>query len=238
MLLIFGFGLYLNKAYAHIYSFMGAKNLKNPTTREIITLSSSSTYKLTYIALGDSLTAGVGATTQEKTYPYLLAKIIAEEKNAQVTLVNLAQPGATSLDILNQQILLVEKYHPDFITLGIGINDMHNKVTSNLFQQTIGSIVDSLSSTTKHINIITIPYLGSSSTFLPPYQYYFEYQTKQYNTLLRDAMIGKNVNIIDIYELTRYQALNNANYYSADGFHPSDSGFKLWSEILYDHLDY
>lgn len=237
-----GFGLYLNQAYARIYSLIGTNNLANPTIHQTLILPppspTSSTKKITYVALGDSLTAGVGATAEDKTYPYRLAKLLADQQNAEVTVVNLGQPGATAADVLETQLPLVAAFHPDFVTIAVGVNDMHNRVSTGLFQQTIAAIVDNLASSTKHINIITIPYLGSESAFLPPYRSYFDWQTKRYNTLLHSALAGRQVTIIDLYSLTHKKALTDPRYFSPDGFHPSDDGFYFWSTLIYDHLDH
>lgn len=223
-----GLGLYLNRAYSHISTSIGEKNLNNPTINQTIIippLTTTSTAKIVYVALGDSLTAGVGATSEQKTYPYLVAKLLAQKKNAQVTVVNLGVPGATSADVLNQQVPQAIKLHPDVITLAIGINDMLNRVPVGVFQKNLISIVDSLTGTTKSLNIINIPYLGNSQAYWPPYRCYFDWQTKHYNSFLNAT--------IDLYALTRDQAFTNPNYYSIDGFHPSDEGYKFWSNIIY-----
>ena len=81
--------LYLFLAYTHIFAFIGAKSLVNPTAHTSITLSppsSTSTTQITFVALGDSLTAGVGTTAEEETYPYLLAKFLVQKKNVKITL--------------------------------------------------------------------------------------------------------------------------------------------------------
>ncbi len=238
---VLGLGIYLNRAYANIYSSVRTKNLTNPTTHQIITLPFSATAfskKITYVSLGDSLTAGVGATAEDKTYPYLLAKLLTDKQNAQVTVVNLASPGATAEDVLKFQVPLVAELHPDIVTVAVGINDMRNQVPAEMFRQTMSAIADKLASTTKHLNIINIPYLGSSSVFILPYRYYFNWQTKRYNSLLKNTLTGRQFNLIDAFSLTHKKAFTDPEYYSTDGFHPSDSGFDFWSKVLYERLDY
>lgn len=238
---ILGLGLYFNRAYSHIYSAIRAKNLANPTAHQVIVPPFSSnafTKKIVYVALGDSLTAGVGATAENKTYPYLLAKLLTDKQNTQVTVINLGSPGATAEDVLKTQVPLVAELHPDIVTVAVGVNDMHSQVSAKLFRQTMSAITDKLASTTKHLNFINIPYIGSKSVFLPPYRAYFDWQTKRYNSLLSASLAGRQVSIIDLYSLTREKAFSDSLYYSTDGFHPSDSGFDFWSKVLYEHLGY
>lgn len=239
--IILVFGLYLNRAYAYVYKMLVVNNLINPTTHQIITVPFSAnafTKKIVYVALGDSLTAGIGATAEDKTYPYLLAKLLTVKHNAQVTVINLGLPGATAEDVLKIQVPQVAQFHPDIVTIAVGVNDIHNQVSIGLFQKTMSAIVDKLASTTKHLNVINIPYLGSGSVFLPPYRLYFDWQTKRYNSALNNALAEQPIKIIDIYSLTREKAMAGLQYYSLDNFHPSDDGYSFWSQILYDNLDY
>jgi len=233
--------LYLNRAYARIFSTIGARDLINPTIQQTVSIPSpitTSTAQITYVALGDSLTAGVGATYQEDSYPYRVAKLLVQENSALVTIVNLGKPGAVSADVLNQQLPQALSLHPDVVTLAIGINDMLNRVPASVFGKNISTIADDLAGAVKHVNIINIPYLGGGKTFWPPYRYYFDRQTRKYNGYLVEALAGKNVFIIDLYTQTHERALNDSSYYSADGFHPSEKGYEFWSNIIYGNLNY
>jgi acyl-CoA thioesterase-1 len=240
LLIVLGAGLYLNRAYSRIYATIGEKNLPSPAMQQSIISPSSKKFfkKIVYVALGDSLTAGVGASGEDKTYPYLLAKMLAEKQNAQVTLINLGVPGAVASDVLKNQVPHVAQFHPDIISVAVGVNDMHNQVSGKLFAQTMSSIVDQLNSTTKHLNIINIPFIGGKSVFLPPYRLYFDLQTKWYNSLLNKALARRQGNIIDLYSLAREKDFYNQLYYSTDGFHPGDAGYDFWSKALYDYFDY
>ncbi len=232
--------LYLNRAYAHIFYFLNENNPGNPTTHMsfIIPPPTPSSAKITYVALGDSLTAGVGAPEETQPYPYQLTKLLTKKYNAEVTLINLGQPGATSADVLRQQVPQVAGFHPDVVTLLIGVNDLHYQMQDKVFKKSFAGIVDGLVSTTKKLNVFTIPYIGNGAAFWPPYQTYFDQQTKRYNDIIREVISGRKVTLIDLYTLTHEQAFNDASYYSPDGFHPSATAYDLWSKIIYDHLDY
>ena len=234
------FAIYLNRAYAHMYSTIGSSSLVRPIMQNPVTLfpDTSSTNHMTYVALGDSLTAGVGASREEHTFAYLLAARLANKKNATVTLVNLGEPGATTADVLNRQVPRAVELHPDVLTLVIGVNDIHNRVPIVEFQNSIRAIVDSLVPVATRIYVTTIPYIGSKQTFLPPYREYIDWQTRRYTTALRVALQNRPVTLIDLYTETHERAWHDASYYALDGFHPSDIGYNFWSTILYDRLDY
>ncbi len=231
----------MNRSYAHIYGVIGEKHLPGYSVRQRIILPTALTNpskKIVYVVLGDSLTAGVGASAEDKTYPYQLAALLAEEQKAQVTLVNLAVPGAAAGDVLRDQVPQVAQFHPDVVLVAVGINDMHNRVSSEIFSHTMSEIVDRLTRTTQHLNVINIPFIGSREIFLPPYRFYFNLQTKQYNSLLDEVLVNRQANVIDLYGLTRGDAMLGQEYYAADGFHPSDYGYAVWADSLYDYLDY
>src|SRR5690349_5753730 len=93
MLLAAGLVIYLILSYSYFYSFIKIKSLPNPNQGSY-TFSSGAKKTITLVTLGDSLTAGVGASEFSKTYPYLLAEDLAS-KGSQVKLINLGVPGAT-----------------------------------------------------------------------------------------------------------------------------------------------
>ena len=93
-------GVYLNRSYAHIYDKITIMGLPASNSKQIYTIgdTKSSNKNLVYVALGDSLTAGVGVDSYEQSYPYLFAEKIAQ-KNIQVTIYPYAIPGAKTKDV-------------------------------------------------------------------------------------------------------------------------------------------
>jgi len=64
LLLIIILGIYLNRSYARIYSLF--EKTTNPNTSLDYTIGpKNTTHTVRYAALGDSLTAGVGAEKEE-----------------------------------------------------------------------------------------------------------------------------------------------------------------------------
>ncbi len=129
--------LYLNRAYAHIYDTIGGAYLRPPLATDTNQQSATSTKQLTYVALGDSLTAGTGVTQQEETYPYIIGKILSDH-GADVIVKNFSVPGART-HYLNE--ILLEPaigQNPDIVTILIGINDMHGNVAIDQFTKEYG----------------------------------------------------------------------------------------------------
>ncbi|PIZ94421.1 MAG: hypothetical protein COX81_03600 [Candidatus Magasanikbacteria bacterium CG_4_10_14_0_2_um_filter_37_12] len=186
---------------------------------------------LRYTALGDSLTAGVGTTKMEDTYPYILAtKISAEHKS--VVLNNFGIPGAKVKDVLDTQIDQALKTNPNLITLLIGTNDMHNRTSQIDFTSDVEKIITKLQDGTKaKIVVINIPYLEQSKLFISLYKYYFAKRAKEYNKKIQQIAQKYNLVYVDLYTHT----VQTKQIYSPDLFHPSKESYLDWSNFIYEH---
>ncbi len=171
--LIVGVLIYLNLSYAHVYSLFDKTSNPNMALKYTIG-DTHATQVINYAALGDSLTAGVGATDAKHTMPYLLSEKILP-KNTKINLFNLGQPGATSADVLKQQIIPLTAFHPELITLFIGTNDMHGRVSMEDFGKNYNQILDELAKFRQaKIILINLPYLGTNSLVQPPWPKYYD----------------------------------------------------------------
>lgn len=230
IILILG-GVYLNRSYAAFYASIHDHALINP---KVITqtLNGNSRQKLVYVALGDSLTAGVGTNNSLESYPYYIAeKLQIEGQTVQIK--NYASPGAESEDLLREQIPLTILDSPNFVTILVGINDIHNLVSLEQFQTNMEEIIFQLKKETKaQIMLITIPYLGSSKILYPPYNLLLDLRTSQFNQVIKDLSKKYQVGFMDLYSLTKPYFIKSSDFYSGDQFHPSTDGYKLWGQLL------
>jgi len=230
-------GVYLNRAYAFIYSKFLL--IQPPAVRDYITEKTltEKSQLITYVAIGDSLTSGVGASSVSSTLPALLAEKIAATRGMEVNVKNLGVPGATSFEILTGSVIDAGQYNPDIITLFIGTNDMHNFVPLEKFKSNLTAAVKALQYSTKaKIYLINLPYLGASDLVLSPYDLYFDYELGQFNAIISQVAEDTSVQLIDLYDASKKAFKDDKNVYSLDRFHPSDKGYELWSEIIYDQL--
>jgi len=222
---------YLFFSYNRFYNFIGEKNLKIPNTQRAYTVGQSG-QSLKYISLGDSLTAGVGNTDLNNTYVYQFAQKLSQQGN-QIDVENLAQPNATTIDLIKNQLPYTIDKKPDFITILIGINDLHGKSTTTDFYKNYDNIMQNLQSkTSAKIILLNLPYLGSSGLVYPPYNYLLDFRTKQFNGIISSIASKYNAKLIYLYENTYEKFQNDQDLYSQDLFHPSDKGYLLWSQII------
>lgn len=232
-ILVVGIALlvYLNYSYGVIYKKIDDVGLQIPSDFEDFSQSIPSS-SLKYVAIGDSLTAGVGVDSYLKSYPYLLSQKIAQ-KNISWNLVPFAVPGARSSYILSDIIGSVIKEGPNITTLFIGINDVHGNVSLKKFRNNYESILKKLTEeTNSKIYVINLPYIGTQDLIGFPYEHYFNSRTKKYNLIIKDLAQKYDVEHIDLYE-GNIKYVQDKEYYSLDLFHPNEKGYALWADIMY-----
>lgn len=227
LVIYFIIGIYLNRSYAYFYNFLAQKNLTPPPheTQTIIGNNLNNPTIIKYVALGDSLTAGVGASDYKNSYPYLLAQKLSLKKN--VELVNLSHAGDTSLDLLIRQLPQALSAKPDLITLLIGVNDIHNLKSLKEFESNYIKIATVFKKTNAKIYLLAIPYLGSDKIVYPPYNLVLDLRTKQFNNVIKKISTDLGVGYIDLYSLSK-----PVNFYSPDQFHPGDQGYSEWIKAI------
>ncbi|MFA6427648.1 MAG: SGNH/GDSL hydrolase family protein [Candidatus Magasanikbacteria bacterium] len=237
--LILLIGLYLNRSYARMYSTMSAKHLLPPSEQTHFTLGNEqAAITVTYIALGDSLTAGTGVDRAEDMYAYRIAERIAKKQTAKVEFVNLGVPGAVVKDLLDVQLTRAIEQKPTYITLLIGVNDVHARTPLLDFENQYEQIVKRLNQETNaKIAVISIPYVGAPSLFLPPYQYYFDNKTREYNRVIKNIANTYSLQYIDLYSAMEGSFKKDEGLYSEDLFHPGATGYYLWAEYIYANLN-
>jgi lysophospholipase L1-like esterase len=225
---------YLYFAYTGFYNFIGKKALKSPYTTPFVSLVKDHGRNITYVALGDSLTAGVGSNTTIATYVYQYAQHLMDKGNS-VSLINLGRPGARTTDLINNQLAYTVSVNPDVITILIGINDIHDKQSLETFKKNYSYILTTLlEKTTAHIMVMNLPYLGSDSIIFPPYNLLLNVRTRQFNDIIVSLVPQNNprVSFVNLYDGLYKISQHYPGYYSEDLYHPSDKGYLLWKPLV------
>ena len=231
--------VYLNRAYSHIYDIIGEAALPpvEQTGSYPITNDMSASDEITYVALGDSLTAGVGTDQPEEALSYLLAKKMAGG-DKRVNLKNYAVPGFKSADLIASLLPEAIKAEPSIITLLIGANDVHNQVSEKDFRKNYQYILNRLTKETRaKIYVINIPFIGADTMMFPPYDTYFRRRTEEFNQIIKELADERSLSYIDLYSPSVALFRKSGDHYSTDLFHPSAYGYKIWADIIYDHIN-
>jgi len=228
---------YLYEVYIGFYNRIGTMNLQSTYSEKSLILDNPAfNGSVKYTALGDSLSAGVGSRDINESFVYNYALKLSG-KYGKVNLINLADPGDTTEEVINNQVPRAIAENPDYVTLLIGVNDIHNKKNIEDFRENYRYILNELlTKTSAHITVINIPYLGSDRIIIFPYNILLNSRTNQFNEIISDVVARANsekrIRFVDLYKDTYMISKTDPKYYSPDLFHPSGEGYLLWSQII------
>jgi acyl-CoA thioesterase-1 len=187
---------------------------------------------IVYVALGDSTGSGVGA--REGGYVARLFKRIVERRPSS-KLTNLCVSGSTTEDVVRGQLERGVATDPDLVTVGIGINDIGHGLTLDQFSKNYERILNTLKEKTRAQIVVTnIPDISSAPRIPGPMRREYQQQIVQFSRRLEEiaARYG-GVTVFDIYTITTTELAAHPEYFSADGFHPSDAGYEMWAQQMW-----
>lgn len=219
--------LYLQQSYTYFYDYFNGHFLTAPAAAP----DEGKPEIPKFVTLGDSLLDGVGASSEEASFGYLLHKSL--DTKGEMSLRNLAVSGATVNDVLVSQIPDAIKSNPKEVVILIGINDVHDLTRIQEFEKDYREILSNLTSeTSAKITLINIPFLGSDLILRPPWDLYMDLKTRQFNNVISKVASDYNLKLIDLYGLTKNKFKKSSTLYSSDQFHPSDEGYALWVKLI------
>lgn len=186
---------------------------------------------INYIALGDSTGSGVGA--REGGYVARLFERIAKHRPGS-KLINLCVSGATTSEVLHDQLDSGVSANPQLVTLGIGINDIGHGLSLEQFSKYYEEILARLKDKTSATIVVTnIPDISSAPRIPGGMRGEYHRHIVEFNQKLEEMAAAHDVIVFDIYTVTHEQLPSHPEYFSADGFHPSDQGYELWAERMW-----
>ena len=207
-----------------------AETLIHPTIGKPMTNS-----PIVYVALGDSTGAGVGA--REGGYVARLFNRVLERRPGS-KLSNLCVSGATTEDLLRGQLDRGVALNPDLVTVGIGINDIGHGFTLEQFAKNYEAIISTLKQKTHAQIVVTnIPDISSAPRIPGALRSEYQRQIEQFSERLGEIANRYGVTVFDINTITKAELPSHPEYFSADGFHPSDKGYELWASTMWPTVD-
>jgi acyl-CoA thioesterase-1 len=189
---------------------------------------------LSYIALGDSSGVGVGA--REGGYvAHLYNELSALRPGSR--LLNLCGSGATTARVLAQQVPRLPREGSSVVTLGVGVNDLHRRVSAELFAERLEAIVLAVRERTAAPLVVTnLPDI-SQAPIVPGYlRPLVAYQVRAYNEVIARIAARHRLTLVDAYTPSRRELPVHPEFFSDDGFHPSDAGYRFWAAVIWPEL--
>lgn len=151
-----GLVFFLTSLLVFVYLFHALLPTASPRMTKPKTAANEITYR--YVALGDSLTKGVGDSTNQGGFVPLLAQSLSNENEAQYQAVNYGVAGNTSAQILDrlkkQADLQKDLKKARVMTLTVGGNDLRKVVVDHLSDFSLSDIQKPLENYTANLKEI------------------------------------------------------------------------------------
>jgi len=190
-----------------------------------------------YVALGDSSGVGVGAGNDGGYPERLYRKLKAHGVPAGI--LNLAQSGAQSGDVLRTQAARAASKQPHLVTLGIGGNDLWRLVPEETFKANLEAIADLLAPSGARVVVCNLVDLGhapvakTARAWLGITEREISDRVRAFNVHLDALSRRPRFEVVDLFSASHHELLAPNQYFCADGFHPSATGYDRWAELCW-----
>jgi acyl-CoA thioesterase-1 len=181
-----------------------------------------------YVALGDSTGVGVGARKGGGYVARLFERVGRARPGS--TLVNLCVSGATTNDVLRGQVGRVGAARPSLVTVGVGINDLTRQATPEQFAHNFEEIITRLrAQTDAPVVVSNLPDISHAPRVPDFLRDMARAGLVLYNERIAAAAARHGLRLADIFEKSAEVMPTHPEFFSPDGFHPSDEGYEFWA---------
>jgi lysophospholipase L1-like esterase len=118
--------------------------------------------------------------------------------------------------------------------MGIGINDIGHGLSLDQFSRNYEEILGRLRSDTKAAIVVTnIPDISSAPRIPQAMRTEYHQQIVKFNRKIEEIAARHEVTVFDVYTITHEHLPSHPEFFSNDGFHPSDEGYEFWTEQMW-----
>lgn len=183
-----------------------------------------------YVALGDSTAVGVGAA-RGGGYPERLASRLRRE-GLSLGLTNLGISGARIRDVVTGPLKRGVALQPTLVTLGIGTNDLWRGTSVEDFTEDLDRIGSRLKQTGAPLVVVNLPDLALAPVARLVPSSLYEGRIEPFNEAIATVARRHGMHLVDLYSASREFLPGRRDFFSEDGFHPSDTGYEQWADLM------
>ena len=194
---------------------------------------------LRYVALGDSYTIGTALDDPADRWPDRLVRAVAASADGagapDLDLVgNLAVNGYTSRDVIERELPDFDALRPGFVSLLIGVNDVVQGVSPEMYRANAAAILDRLLERLPPHRMVAIA--TPDYTVTPQGAAYGDPAKKArgiraFNSILRSLADERGIAFVDIHDVS-LDAATDPTLVAADGLHPSGTQYARWVDRI------
>lgn len=185
------------------------------------------------IAIGDSIIAGVGATTLSKALVGQTASALAVSLGSCIEWTALGISGYNSEKVLNRLVPELPDIPADYVILSVGVNDVTGLTTLRQWRQNLNLLVAGLQTHSPNavVAVAGLPPLHSFPLLPQPLRAVFGMRSRSLDEELRKVL----------HDLPNcvYVPLDfdpDPSKFAPDGYHPSEEGYAEYGRHMADEL--
>jgi lysophospholipase L1-like esterase len=188
-----------------------------------------------YLALGDSTGAGAGAKKGGGYAERLFSRIEVARPGSRF--VNLCVSGATTEDVLRDQVGQVQAAAPTLITIGIGVNDVQRLMLEE-YERNLESIVGRVrAGASAPIVAVNIPDIAAAPGVPEFVRDELRRRINSFNGAIARVARRLTFTVVDVYTRSHELLPLHPEYFSDDLFHPSDEGYQFWASEMWPAIE-
>lgn len=192
--------------------------------------------------LGDSLAAGLGAIAPDVSLP----RLVAAHAPVRTRLHVYATPGATSSDVVRDQLPALEQLQHGLAQIGqrvdavgatVGANDIAALTSRRRLRHNLRAIVAAADGAP--VILVSIPELRDAIRLPHPLRTFASWRARWLDAVIRQiARTTPGVQYASVRERPAWLHRRHvANFLAADRYHPSGAGYGLWADVVAQAFD-
>ena len=175
-----------------------------------------------WVALGDSTAQGLGAPSPDGGYVGQALSQLRRTTGRHWRVVNLSVSGSLMRDVIAEQLPQLDRYQPDLVTCGAGVNDILYSAPAKLF----GDLRAMLAAVPAKTVMLDLPLMSGFWWIVGhmsvPY-------INRINRVVHDVATERG---LAVAEVSKTFTAPWAGKFSVDNFHPSQDGYRDWTRAL------
>lgn len=200
----------------------------------------ASSRRFVYVAMGASDAVGIGGTGGG--YVPLIADRL-RQRLPRTTVRNLGISGATLEEIVEVELPEAISARPDLVTIMAGGNDVVQGVDPDDFRASLRYLLERVVRLTRRVvvatvpNIALLPVMDAIPDVVLPFGDKRAYVSARCMSLGRVVIQEASARGAKLVHITTTDVLADASLVAADGFHPSDTGYRRIAERFWEQIE-
>ena len=191
---------------------------------------------ITLVVMGDSTAAGLGADEPVNAYPQVLARRLASD-GYRVDLRVFGVSGARVKDVLDDQLPKALEVDPDYVFIGIGANDVTHLTSLGELRADMIEVLMVLAGRTEAETVVAGAPDMRAPAFYEPLRSLAGWRGRQVAGAIEEVGRAQGAAVVELAKETGPKfGTNPERFHSADDFHPSADGYRLWADAIYPVL--